>query len=61
MLVFGITPIKPAVSYEWLSLDKININTKDISIRIPLISQAIAEQAVAGTYFDTITATITPL
>lgn len=27
----------------------------------PLISQAIAEQAVAGTYFDTITATITPL
>jgi len=60
-LVFGGTPIKPAVSYEWLSLDKININTKDISIRIPLISQAIAEQAVAGTYFDTITATITPL
>lgn len=60
-LVFGGTPIKPGTSYDWLSLDKTNINAKDISVRIPLASQAIAERAVSGTYSDTITVTITPL
>ena len=60
-LVFGGIAIQPSVSYDWLNLDKVNINSKDISVRIPTVSQAIAERAVEGTYVDTITVTITPL